>query len=211
MNYKEDKKSKDIEVSKDINLVSEVNDPKVLSDTIKNFEEKLSDFDKNVLSNYYNGKNYGSYVNGNFVTSGCTNKMTPEGIVILCAMALNKAFPEREEVADDDIDLRMESINYSGGDSNAVIRYGIPKESKRHEFDKDKQRYGSDIDSQWLEARISPNIKMKEGKGRAELVIRTFDPKDPSKLVTNRGKRTSVVEFIREVGNLGDDGKKKKR
>lgn len=208
---KEDDKNKNVEVKKDINLGNEVNEPVALAETVKKFEEKLSDFDKNVLSHYYENKSYGSYVNGDLVTSGCTNKMTSEGIVILCGMALNKAFPEREDVGDDDIDLRMETINYSGGGSNAVIRYSIPEESKGHEFDKENQRYGGDVDSQWLEARISPDVKMKDGKGRAELVIRTFDPKDQSKLVTNRGKRTSVVEFIKNVVGQGDGGSKKSR
>ena len=200
---KEDDKNKNVEVKKDIDL--KIDSPKVLADAVEKFKDKLSDFDKNVLSNYDNDSNFGSYINFPYVMPACTNKMTPEGIVLLCAEALNKVFPERENVDTDDIDFRMESIDYSGGGSKAVIRYSIPEESKGHEFDKENKRYGGDVDSQWLEARISPDVKMKDGKGRVELVIRTFDKDDQSKLVTNRGKRTSVSEFIK---TLNGDGKK---
>lgn len=200
---KEDDKNKNVEVKKDIDL--KIDSPKVLADAVEKFKDKLSDFDKNVLLNYDNDSNFGSYINFPYVMPACTNKMTPEGIVLLCAEALNKVFPERENVDADDIDFRMESIDYSGGGSKAVIRYSIPEESKGHEFDKENQRYGGDVDSQWLEARISPDIKMKDGKGRVELVIRTFDKDDQSKLVTNRGKRTSVSEFIK---TLNGEGKK---
>lgn len=200
---KEDDKNKNVEVKKDIDL--KIDSPKVLADAVEKFKDKLSDFDKNVLSNYDNDSNFGSYINFPYVMPACTNKMTPEGIVLLCAEALNKVFPERENVDADDIDFRMESIDYSGGGSKAVIRYSIPEESKGHEFDKENKRYGGDVDSQWLEARISPDVKMKDGKGRVELVIRTFDKDDQSKLVTNRGKRTSVSEFIK---TLNGEGKK---
>lgn len=197
----DEKDMKNATIDQNIDL-SDVDRPKPLADAVKRFEKNLTDFDKNVLDNYYMGKDFGSLVfgGGNFVSGSCTKRMTPEAIVLLCGMALYKAFPsEGENIQEGDIDLRMESIKYSGGDSNAVIRYSIPEDSKGAEFDTDKKRYGSDIDSQWLEARIKPGVERKEGKGIVELVIRTFDKEDQSKLVTNRGNKTSVPEFVKNV------------
>ena len=204
----DEKEMKNATIDQNIDL-GDIDRPKPLADAVKKFEKNLTDFDKNILDNYYRGKDFGSLVfgGGNFVSGSCTKRMTPEAIVLLCGMALYKAFPlEGENVQEGDIDLRMESIKYSGGDSNAVIRYSIPEDSKGAEFDTDNKRYGSDIDSQWLEARIKPGVEKKDGKGIVELVIRTFDKDDPSKLVTNRGNKTSAPEFIRNV--VGKQGKK---
>lgn len=207
----DEKETKGATIKQDISL-SDVDRPKPLADAVNKFEKSLTDFDKNVLDSYYRGKDFGSFITGNgeLVTGSCTKRMTPEAIVLLCGMALYKAFPhEGENLQEGDIDLRMESIKYNGGDSNATIRYSIPEESKGAEFDSDNKRYGGDIDSQWLEARIKPGVEKKEGKGTVELIIRTFDKDDPSTLVTNRGNKTSVPEFIKNV--LGKSDKKKSR
>ena len=207
----DEKETKGAKIEQDISL-ADVDRPKPLADAVKKFENKLTDFDKNILDSFYRGKDFGSFVTGggDIVTGSCTKRMTPEAIVLLCGMALYKAFPhEGENLQEGDIDLRMESIKYNGGDSNAVIRYSIPEESKGAEFDSDNKRYGGDIDSQWLEARIKPGVEKKEGKGVVELIIRTFDKDDPSTLVTNRGNKTSVPEFIKNV--LGKSDKKKSR
>lgn len=207
----DEKETKGAAIKQDISL-SDVDRPKPLADAVNKFEKSLTDFDKNILDSYYRGKDFGSFITGNgeLVTGSCTKRMTPEAIVLLCGMALYKAFPhEGENLQEGDIDLRMESIKYNGGDSNATIRYSIPEESKGAEFDSDNKRYGGDIDSQWLEARIKPGVEKKEGKGTVELIIRTFDKDDPSTLVTNRGNKTSVPEFIKNV--LGKSDKKKSR
>lgn len=198
----------DDEIKEGITLY--VDRPKVLSDAVKQLEGNLNDIDKNILNRYYDNKDetLSPYLNNGFITNYGTKKMTPSGLVLFCAMALNHVFPEREGKVDDDIDLRMESIDYKDDMSNAVIRYSIPEESKGADFDADNKRYGSDIDSQWLEARISPTVKMKDSMGRAELVIRTFDEDDPSKLVTNRGRRVPIVEFIKTL--YGEEKNKNK-
>lgn len=210
---KEDKEKKEdekfAEENKDIQL--KVDSPKLLADAVNKFEKDLSPLDKNILAEYYNSKGDGDlnpYMNKGYITPSTTKKMTPEARVLYCAMALNATFPERDSVDKDDIDLRLEKIDYNGGASKAVIRYSIPEESKGADFDVDNKRSGSDIDSQWLEARIDPDVKMKDSIGRAELVIRTFDKDDPSKLVTNRGRRTSIIDFVKNL-NGEDSGKKK--
>lgn len=208
----EEEKKEDEESAKNMKRIKlKVVSPKVLAEAVNKFEKKLSDLDTNILAIFYNNNEgtYGSYMNKGYLTDNGTKKMTPEGIVLYCAIALDWIFPEKDNVADDDIDLRLEKIDYNGGASKAVIRYSIPEESKGADLDVDNKRFGGDIDSQWLEARIDPEVKMKNSVGRAELVIRTFDKDDPSKLVTNRGKRTSVVEFIKNLKDQ-DSGKKKK-
>ena len=207
----EEEKQEDEKATKDMKRVQlKVDSPKVLAEAVNKFEKNLSDLDTNILATFYNNdeSTYGSYMNKGYITDNATKKMTPEGIVLYCAIALNWTFPERDNVADDDIDLRLEKIDYNGGASKAVIRYSIPEESKGADFDVDNKRSGGDIDSQWLEARIDPEVKMKNSVGRAELVIRTFDKDDPSKLVTNRGKRTSIVEFVKKL--RGEEKKKYK-
>lgn len=207
----EEEKQEDEKATKDMKRVQlKVDSPKVLAEAVNKFEKNLSDLDTNILATFYNDdeSTYGSYMNKGYITDNATKKMTPEGIVLYCAIALNWTFPERDNVADDDIDLRLEKIDYNGGASKAVIRYSIPEESKGADFDVDNKRSGGDIDSQWLEARIDPEVKMKNSVGRAELVIRTFDKDDPSKLVTNRGKRTSIVEFVKKL--RGEEKKKYK-
>lgn len=203
-----EKEMKGATIKQDISL-SDIDRPKPLADAVNKFEKSLTDFDKNVLDSYYRGKDFGSlvYGNGNFVSGTCTKRMTPEAIVLLCGMALYKAFPhEGESVQEGDIDLRMESIKYDGGNSKAVIRYSIPEDSKGAEYDSSTKRSGKDIDSQSLEARINPGVEKKEGKGVVNLVIKTFDKDDPSTLVTNRGNNTSVSEFIKNL--LGKDKKR---
>lgn len=207
----EEEKQEDEKATKNMKRVQlKVDSPKVLVEAVNKFEKNLSDIDTNILATYYNDPdgNYDPYMNKGYITNSATKKMTSEGRVLYCAMALNATFPERDSVADDDIDLRLEKIDYNGGASKAVIRYSIPEESKGADFDVDNKRSGGDIDSQWLEARIDPDVKMKDSIGRVELVIRTFDKDDPSKLVTNRGKRTSIIEFVKNL--KGEDSGKKK-
>ena len=112
--------------------------------------------------------------------------MTSEGLVCLCGLAMDFYLPADEDYADDeDITLVLQQFSYKGGNSSAKIHYGQPDDKKK--------------DSQYMEMVVDPAVKMKNEKGRVELVIRTFDEKDETKLVTKRGKRLSVYDTLKTL------------
>lgn len=166
--------------------------PKLLQTVIKKCWGRLNNVDKTVLNCYANDQTYAGYVTTgddvNLISKGISSQMTPEGIVCVCGLAMDKYFPAGEDNGDDeDITLELQKFTYKGGSSTAIIHYGQPKGDKK--------------DSQFFEMRVDPSVKVKNEQGRVELVIRTFDSEDreddKSKFVTKRGKRASVYETLR--------------
>ena len=173
--------------------------PKPLQTIIKRCWKSLNDVDKTVLSCYENDQPYSGYVTGdNLIAKNISSQMTPEGIVCLCGIAADKYFPAGEDSGDEeDITLELQKFTYKGGSSTAIIHYGQPKNKSK--------------DSQFFEIRVDPAVKIKNEKGRAELVIRTFDDEDKSKFVTKRGKRVSVYETLKMLFNDEGGGGRRRR
>lgn len=165
-----------------------------------NFAEKiwgtLPTLDKNVLHFYANQKKLPNYVaNDGLIYQTTTAKLKPEAIVMLCCLALNFVFPpDGNKGSDDDIELDLSTFKYKGGGATADIIYKQPDSTKGHDDDK---MLGSDIDKQFIEVIIDPDVDMKNSKGRAQFVINTADKEDETKLVKHRSKRMTIYEFIR--------------
>lgn len=173
--------------------------PELLANLAERFWKKLPDLDKNILLKYQNSEKFPNYVVGNsdnLITKTATNEMSSEGIVLLCGLAMNKLFPEGEDSGEyNDIVLKLDKLSYKGGNSKAVIHYGQPKETQNH--DDNGNLSSSDVNKQYFELRINPDVRIKNTKGACEFVIRTSDKEDETKLVTNRSQRVPVWECFK--------------
>lgn len=190
--------------------------PDLLMNLAEKLWKKLPDLDKNILLKYQNSEKFTNYVVGNsdnLITKTATNDMTNEGIVLLCGLAMNKLFPENEDSGEyNDIVLKLDKLVYKGGKSKAVIHYGQPKETQHH--DDNGNLLGSDVNKQFFELRINPEVRIKNSKGACEFLIRTSDKEDETKLVTNRSQRVPVWECFKVMFtdyDLNDDDRGGKR
>ena len=181
--------------------------PKQLSALIRKCFKGLNDVDKTVLKHFQNESSYPSFNGtGGFPMKGVTSLMSDQGIVCLCGMACNKAFPtySKEEADPDALEegedtvFELKSISYKGGSSSAKFHYD--------------QMNGPGNLGQFFELRVNPGVKVKSEKGRASIVMKApKSDEEANKLVTKHGKLLSVWDTLKLMLDEESSGSGRRR
>ena len=200
-NNSEEKAEKRKEALKDVN-VSDYTDanPELIRNFAEKYNNKLNDVDKTVLKYYHNNASYVGYVATNgCIAKGITSEMTPEGIVMLAVLSVDKFFPETDErdIDEGDIQLVLQDIKYNGGSSEAIIHYGQPKNNKK--------------DSAFFELIVNPSTKIGDEVGRVQPKTRSASEDDPTRFLTKVGKRQSLYDWIKFVNGEDNSSRRTKK